>query len=75
MKTPEIVVAADEPADAGGERAGDELDMVWVSDFWNDRWRGYDGFDEGKEFFLDQTSNLCVCQLECGISQHSNVFI
>jgi hypothetical protein len=36
MKAQEIVVAADEPADVGGYRAGDEFGVVWVSDFWGD---------------------------------------
>lgn len=75
MKAPEIVVAADEPADAGGYRAGDEFGVVWVSDFWRDQWRHFDGLDEGEKFFFDQASDLGVRELEFWIGQYSNVFI
>ena len=75
MKAQEIVVAADEPADAGGYRADDELGIVWVSDFGSDQLRHFDGLDEGEEFFFDQASYFRVRKLEFWIGQHSNVFI
>jgi hypothetical protein len=75
MKAQEIVVAADEPADAGGYRAGDEFGVVWVSDFGSDQWRHFDGLDEGEKFFFDQASYLGIRELEFWIGQYSNVFI
>jgi hypothetical protein len=75
IKAEEIAVSADEPADAGGDSAGDEFGIVWVSYFGNDRWRHFDGLDEGEEFFFDQASYLGVRKLEFGIGEHSNVFI
>lgn len=75
MKAQEVIVAADEPADAGGDCTGDEFGVVRVSDFWDDRWRHFDGLDEGEKFFFDQASYLGVRQFEFLIGQHSNVFI
>lgn len=75
MKAQEIVVAADEPADAGGDSAGDEFGIVCVSYFWNDRWRHFDGLDKREELFFNQASYLSVRKLEFGIGEHSNVFI
>ena len=46
MEAAEVAVSADEPADAGGDSAGDEFGIVWVSYFGNDRWRHFDGLDE-----------------------------
>jgi hypothetical protein len=75
MEAQEIIVAADEPADAGGYSADDELGIVWVSDFGSDQWRHFDGLDEGEEFFFDQASYFRVRKLEFWIGQHSNVFV
>ncbi len=75
METEEIVISADEPADVGGDSAGDEFGIVWISHFGNDRWKHFDGFDEGEEFFFDQASYFGVRQLEFWIGEHSNVFI
>jgi hypothetical protein len=35
MKAEEIVISADEPADAGGSGAGNEFCIVLVSQLWN----------------------------------------
>ena len=75
MKAEEVVAAADEPSDTGGDCAGNEFCVVRVSDFRGDRWRFCDGLDEGEKFFFEQSSYLGVPELELWIGQYSNVFI
>ena len=74
-KAQEVVVTADEPADAGGYRAGDEFSVVWILDFGGNQWRHVDGLNEGEKFFFDQASYLGVRELEFWIGQYPNVFI
>jgi hypothetical protein len=46
MEAQEVVVSADEPADTSCDRTGDELGIVRISDYGDDRWWHCDGFDE-----------------------------